>query len=287
MLLNSFLHNQKYQIAWNEYGAADGKPVFYFNGVLGSRLEAQPTDKIARDLGLRLITTDRPGYGDSEPQNDFRLLDWPDVISQLADRLNLTRFSILGFSGGGAYALACAHAIPERIQHITIVGSTAPYASEAMQNHLCADFKPLYELSVADEQAALQQVSQLASSPEALMDIVQAPLHSCDKALFKQHDIQQPYLDNMALAINTGVNGIVNDLRNVALPWQFEPEDIQLPVNLWHGRNDNAVGHVIGEYLADKLKSSTIQLLDNCGHYFLFDQWHDVLKSIDTESDSE
>ena len=286
MFFNSFLNNKKYQIAWNEYGTPDGEPVFYFNGVLGSRLEAQSADKIARDLGLRLITTDRPGYGDSEPQNDFRLLDWPNVISQLADKLNLTHFSILGFSGGGAYALACAHAMPERIRHTTIISSTAPYTSEAMQDHICADFKPLYELSVADEQAALQQVSQLASSAETLMDIAQAPLHPCDKALFKRQDIQQHHLNNMALAISNGVNGIVNDLRNVALPWQFEPRDIQLPVNLWHGRNDNAVGHAIGEYLADKLKNSTIQLLDDCGHYFLFDQWHDVLKSINTESNS-
>ncbi|MCK4705055.1 MAG: alpha/beta hydrolase, partial [Gammaproteobacteria bacterium] len=242
-MLNSFLYNQKHQIVWNEYGAPDGKPVFYFNAVLGSRLEAQPSDKIARDLGIRLIATDRPGYGDSDPQNGFRLLDWPDVISQLADKLNLAHFSILGFSIGSAYALACAHAMPKRIRHITLIGSTAPYTSKAMQNHICADFKPLYDLSVADEQAALQQVAQLASSPEALMDIVKAPLHLCDTTLFKQENIKQPYLDNMALAISHGVNGIVNDLRNVALPWQFEPGDIQLPVNLWHGRNDNAVDH--------------------------------------------
>ena len=287
MLFNSFLHNQKNQITWCEYGDPDGEPVFYFNGVPGSRLEAQSADKIARDLDIRLITTDRPGYGNSDPQNNFLLLDWPGVISQLADKLNLTRFSILGFSGGGAYALACAHTIPERIQRITLISSVAPFETGAMQNNVSADFKPLYELSAADEQAALEQISQLASSPEVLINIIQAPLHSCDKALFKQHDIQKPYLDNLAVAINNGVNGIVNDLRNMALPWKFNLSDIQLPVDVWHGRNDNAVGHTIGEYLASELKNSTIQLLDNCGHYFLFDQWHDVLKSIKTKGGSK
>ena len=286
-MFNSFLYNQKHQILWNEYGDIDGKPVFYFNGTLGSRLEAQSADKIARDLGLRLITTDRPGYGDSHPQNNFRLLDWADVISQLADRLKLKHFSILGFSIGGAYALACAHVMPERIRHITIVGSTAPYSSKAMQNHICADFKPLYELAVADEQTALQHASQLASSAENLMDVVQAPLQPCDRAIFEQDEIKKSFLENMDLAISNGVNGIVNDLRNITLPWQFEPEDIHLAVDIWHGRNDNAVGHAIGEYLADKLKNSTIKLLDDCGHYFLFEQWHDVLKSVKAESNSK
>lgn len=276
--MGKLLLDDKHKLAWAEYGAPDGEPVFYFHGVLGSRLEAQPADEIARDLGIRLIVPERPGYGDSDPQHHFLLLDWPGVVSQLADRLNLKRFSILGFSGGGAYALACAYKIPERIKRITLVGSMAPFETEAMQNHICADLKPLYELAATDEAATLQQLSKMVTSPESVMAVVEATLAPCDKALFKQDNIQDDYLKNLSLATKNGVQGVANDLRNMALPWQYRLGDIQLPIDIWHGREDNNVGFSIAEYLDGVLNNTSAHFLDNCGHYFLFDHWYEVLE---------
>lgn len=272
-----------YDIAWNEYGAADGEPVFYFHGTPGSRLEAYSADKAAHDLGIRLIAPERPGYGHSTPHDNFNLLDWPKALIQLADKLKLHEFSILGFSAGGPYALACAHEIPDRIKHITLVGSTAPFETDVMQTNINYDFKPLYELSTTDYQTATEQVSQLAASPEALFNILQTPLPTTDKAILNQKAFHDHYLDNLTLAINNGVNGIVNDLRCLAQSWQFSLEAIQPHIDIWHGYDDRNVGFAVAEYLANKLNSTSTHFLDNSGHYFLFEKWHDVLKQITTQ----
>ena len=275
--MNILLLDNKKRLAWNEYGAPDGEPVFYFHGTPGSRLEAQPADDIARNLGIRLIAPDRPGYGDSDVQDDFRLLDWPDAISQLADELQLRQFSILSFSGGGAYALACAHELAGRINHVTTVGSPAPFETEVMQKHISAEFKPLYELSAANYPAAAQQVSQLANPLDTFMEILQAALPPSDKVLFEQSSFHKHYLENLTLATTHGVNGIVNDLRNLTLPWQFDLEDIQPPIDLWHGRDDKSFGFAIAEYLSNTLKNTSTHFLNNNGHYFLFNQWREIL----------
>ena len=278
--MNCLILKNKHQLAWNEYGATDGEPVFYFHGTPGSRLEAEVADDIARDLGIRLIAPDRPGYGDSDVQDDFRLLDWPDVVSQLADKLQLNQFSILSFSGGGSYALACAHELTERVKNVTLVGSLAPFESDAMQNHINSDFKPLYELAATDYPAAIQQVSQLASSPEALLDVLIAQLPSSDLTIVKQNNFRIPYLNNLNLALSSGVHGIASDLRNISQPWRFDIRTITQKVDIWHGRDDQNVGFAIGEYLAGVMQNTSMHFLDKAGHYFLFDQWQAILQGI-------
>lgn len=265
----------KSHLSWYEYGASDGEPVFYFHGAPGTGIEAHPAEQIAIDLGIRLIAIDRPGYGNSALQTNFKLLDWPDAVSQLADKLHLKRFSLLGFSVGGMYALACASKIPERIKQVALVSSVAPFETEVMQNYINPDFKPLYELSVSNKEAAIQQASQLLSPAEGFMDILLQILPPADKELFSSKHIHKHHLNCISLATSKGV---VNDLQNIVMPWQFDLKDIDLSIDVWHGRSDNLIGFAVGEYLSQTLKDSTIHFFDNFGHYFLFEKWQEVLQ---------
>ena len=279
LFMDYLLLDDKYKFAWNEYGTPDGEPIFYFHGTPGSRLEASSADVIARDLGIRLIAPERPGYGNSEAQDEFSLLNWPNAVSQLADKLNLKHFSLIGYSGGGPYALACAHKIADRIKKITLIGSLAPFESDAMQKHINACFKPLYELTVTDYPLAMQQVSQLTSSPEALLDALYTQLSAVDLTIVKQENFRALHLENMAQALNNGVHGFVNDLRNYTLPWQFGIHTIPHRIDIWHGCDDQNVGFAIGEYLAETMQNTSAHFLDKAGHYFLFDQWQVILQS--------
>ena len=79
------------QLAFVEYGAANGRPVFFFHGWPSSRTMAELTDSAARHLNLRIISADRPGICDSTFQPNRQLLDWPDVVRQFADHLGVER----------------------------------------------------------------------------------------------------------------------------------------------------------------------------------------------------
>ena len=75
------------RLAYAEYGDADGKPIFLFHGLPGSRLSwgLLPGEPIP--AGLRVIAPDRPGYGRSDSKPGRSLLDWSDDVAQLADAL--------------------------------------------------------------------------------------------------------------------------------------------------------------------------------------------------------
>ena len=278
--MNKLTLGNKSILSWNEYGSTDGEPVFYFHGIPGSRLEVKPADSIAQDFGIRLIATDRPGYGDSDLQESFKPLDWPGIITQLADSLSIHKFSILSYSGGGLYALACAHVIPDRVNKITLISSSAPYNFDVMQSSVHANFKPLYDLVAADYESALEQISQMAASPETLLSIYEASLPSEDINVLSDKNIRTQILENLTLATSKGVEGFTSDLRSFSLPWQFKLEDIRTKIEVWHGHKDQIIGFPVAEYLASSLESTSTRFHENGGHLFLFDHWHEVLASI-------
>ena len=55
-------------LGYAEYGAPEGKPVFYFHGFPGSRLDwpISDSDDSATQLNARIIAVDRPGMGLSD-----------------------------------------------------------------------------------------------------------------------------------------------------------------------------------------------------------------------------
>jgi pimeloyl-ACP methyl ester carboxylesterase len=128
------------QLAFVEYGAANGSPVFFFHGWPSSRTMAELTDSAARELNLRIISADRPGICDSTLQRDRRLLDWPDVVRQFADHLGVERFSVLAFSGGAPYAYVTGLKMPERVRAMAIVSGAVPFAD--LSDH--SGLLPLY-----------------------------------------------------------------------------------------------------------------------------------------------
>src|SRR5438876_7760468 len=113
-------------LGYAEYDDPSGKPVFFFHGLPGSRRQRHPDDSIAIELGARIITLDRPGYGFSDFQPGRTLLNWPDDVAQLADALHIEQFAAIGLSGGGPYLLSCAHKMPERITSATVISGMGP-----------------------------------------------------------------------------------------------------------------------------------------------------------------
>ena len=113
-------------LAYAEYADADGAPVILFHGLPGSRLSWGMLPGSPFPPGLRIIAPDRPGYGGSEPKPGRTLLEWADDVRALADALELERFAVVGVSGGGPGALACAFRMPERLTSVGVVSGAAP-----------------------------------------------------------------------------------------------------------------------------------------------------------------
>lgn len=78
---------------------------------------------------LRVIAPDRPGFGLSTFDARRRITDWPADVKALAAHLGITRFAILGGSGGAPYALACARALPaDMVSAVGLYAAAAPWS---------------------------------------------------------------------------------------------------------------------------------------------------------------
>src|SRR5438874_6705670 len=92
-------------------GPEDGFPVIWHHGNPGSRVPPCSA-RVAAELGLRLISYDRPGCGKSTPLPGHVVADLAPDIARIADSWGLSQFATAGISGGGAFALATAALLP-------------------------------------------------------------------------------------------------------------------------------------------------------------------------------
>jgi len=285
------MNNAKYiiladnrKLAYAESGPSEGSPVIAFHGTPGSRLEQANNPSILRGLNTRLIVVDRPGYGLSDFQENRRLLDWPDDVTQLADALRLDRFIIMGFSGGGAYAAACAFKIPERLIRVALLSGVAPFDAPGVIDAMLPANRALFELAADDYRQAEQQLTAVIETPDAMLDILEEPAPTPDKAIFSNEDFRHMYKENLSESFRQGLAGFAYDMSLIAQPWGFDPAAIKMEVCLWHGAQDINVPLVMGQHLATTIPRCQAHFLPDAGHFLMFDHWKEILQELTIQS---
>src|ERR1700751_1675072 len=117
------------QIGFAEFGAPQGRAVFWLHGTPGARRQI-PTEAraYAEEADIRLIGIDRPGIGSSTPYQYGNVLEFADDLRTIADTLGIDKMAVVGLSGGGPYTLACAGPMPERVVAAGGCGRASPAA---------------------------------------------------------------------------------------------------------------------------------------------------------------
>jgi len=268
-------------LGFAEYGDPKGKPVFHFNGSGGSRLE-HPVDKeILTQLGIRYISTDRPGHGISTPQPDRELLDWPDDISSLADHLGIDKFYVLGWSAGGPHALACAYKLPDRvISGALVCGLAPPDRPEPYQGYSGALKLILFlgrnfpKLVYIFRRLAAKSITKPSSN---IGDKFVKSLPEVDQIPFENIEIKEMLVADIKEGYKQGGDGPARDDIIINFPWKFDIKKIRTRFDIWQGDKDKNVPINQGQYQADLLPNSNFHLLKDKGHMLLLDEWKNIL----------
>ena len=113
-------------LAFGSFGDPSGDPLLFFHGTPGSHFEGELLHEASAARGVRLIAPDRPGIGRSTPQPGRTLLGWADDVAELAEALGLVRLRLIGYSGGGPFALACGCRLADCIDALVVVSGSAP-----------------------------------------------------------------------------------------------------------------------------------------------------------------
>jgi pimeloyl-ACP methyl ester carboxylesterase len=258
-------------LGYAEYGDARGMPVFYFHGFPGSRLEAGLAEQESVSLGIRLIAMDRPGYGLSNVKRNRTLLDWADDTVQLADFLGLRRFSIIGVSGGGPYAAACAFRIPDRLNMVAVVGGLGPVVPRCGRNRatgltvngllLAGRFPIFARLALAA--AALMY----REHPELMLALISRRFPECDRQALQISQLHRLLCDSFREAFRRSLLWPAWDVVLYGRDWGFRLHDIRVPVRLWHGEQDVVVPPVMAHRLADEIPACRAVFDPEEGHF--------------------
>jgi pimeloyl-ACP methyl ester carboxylesterase len=257
-------------LAYEEYGAPDGKPVFYFHGHPGSRRDWPIFDgsDSAAALNARVIAIDRPGYGLSDFQRRRQILDWPDDVTAVADALKVDRFAVLGISGGGPYAAACAFKIPERVTKTAIICGMGPAEATGAKTGIAWEFAAGRSSLMRTVVLTLMSYG-LRKKPETFISKMIDGLNGEDKALISDSpELARKMIDlGFAEAFRHGIAGIHHDAGLYASPWGFRLQDIAAEIHLWHGEEDENVPVSVGRYVAEALPNCHAKFIENEGHF--------------------
>jgi pimeloyl-ACP methyl ester carboxylesterase len=259
-------------IAYAQSGTPDGPPLFLFHGTPGSRLEHDP---FGRPPLARIITIDRPGYGQSSPFPGRRLIDWPADVVAVADALGIERFTVMGISGGGPHAVVCAALIPHRVLRVGVVCGVGPLhepwtdEGSSAQNAFVADIARNQPEALLDIAAMFAQAVIDAPDAASFFDTAADDMPAVDVATLAQPEVQAMMFTSLREAVRQGGVGFAEEYRMLAEPWGFDLGSITVEVRIVQGDADTNVPPSHSQYLADHIPGATLTMMPGEGHMSL------------------
>lgn len=258
--------------------------MFLLHGTPGSRIGPRPRSAILHRLGVRLICFDRPGYGESDRLPGRRVAHAAADVSAIANAFGLAKFAVVGRSGGGPHALACAALLPERVTKAAVLVGVAPRAAEGLDW-----LDGMAESNLAEYEAVAQGYERIAAVTTATADAVRADpasllikLHSqlpdSDRRVVADRGIRSLLLATYAEALRVSAHGWIDDDVAFHAPWGFEPAAVTVPVLLWHGAGDtlSPVSHV--RWLAERIPDAAVVVQAGAAHFGSLGVLPDILR---------
>ncbi len=280
------------QLSTQMYGDPDGKPIFLLHGTPGSRLGPRPRSAVLHRLGVRLISFDRPGYGESDRLEGRRVADAATDVLAIADACGLEKFAVVGRSGGGPHALACAALLPERLTKAAVLVGLAPRGADGLDWYDgMAQSNVLEHTAAAIGYAGLAALTEAAADavradPASLLASLQADMPDPDRRVVADRGIRSMLLETYTEALRTSAFGWIDDAMAFYSPWGFEPATVTVPVLLWHGASDNLSPASHARWLADRIPSATVVVQAGAAHFGALDVLPDILRWLSAERQS-
>ena len=270
-------------VSWLERGDPSGIPVVHFHGWPSSRLEQFADDALLRRYGLRWLSLDRPGYGETRFAAEHTFTNWARTVDQWADTQGLERFHVSGFSGGGPFAQAVAAHLGPRILSLNLIASLAPFGPDAVTvappwsglRGWILDSTPWLATGMLK---LLDQCRHL--NPAAVGRFQLSLLHPLDQAALAQPHHRERMAASLAVAMQQGVGHILADLHLYRSTWDFQYDDIRCPAHLWVGTEDQQVPPECSRWLAGRIKNARLKQFEGEAHYLALNHSTEIIKTI-------
>lgn len=260
------------QIGFAEFGDPQGRAVFWLHGTPGARRQI-PVEarEYAERKHIRLIGVDRPGIGSSTPFQYRNVLAFADDLRTIADVLGIDDMAVIGLSGGGPYALACAAAMPDRVLVCGVLGGVAPTVGpEAISGGLMslgsaiAPFMPVIGLPLRLAAVGLIQAIRPLGSRAVDMYGRVSPIG--DRRLLARPEFKAMFLDDLLNGSRKQMAAPFADVVVFARDWGFRLDQVKVPVHWWHGDKDHIIPFEHGQHVVALLPDAELYTLPGESH---------------------
>jgi pimeloyl-ACP methyl ester carboxylesterase len=248
-------------------GPADTRtPIFWHHGTPNIGSPPAPLFAAAARHGMRWVSYDRPGNGGSSPNPGRNIASAAADVAAIADARGIGRFGVLGHSGGGPHALACAAILGDRVFAAVSASGMAPHPADAEDPAGLDErtwYADMYPGGTARLRAAHTGRAELETvlanddfDPKMFTPADHAALNGDWEWLAR---VVGPALDN-------GPGGMIDDYLAYTGPWGFDPSVIAVPVLLLHGDADRMVPASHSEWLARHISGAELRISPGDGH---------------------
>ena len=255
-------------MSYGAFGDPDAPPLFYCHGYPTDRIEYDVIAPAVASAGIatRVIVLDRPGYGESTFQSGRTILDWPNDVAEAADQLGIDTFAVVGTSGGGPYAMACAVALPERVTRLGVVVGVGPPNAPGMDESLILKNVSRFGF-VRRIQFGMMGYGLNQGRDDQIFDNTIANISEVDRPFLELPENRDWFMRMMREALKQGGRAAAHDGKLYLHSWGFDVTEINAPTYLWYGARDETVPAAVGEWLRGQIPNASFVVWPGTGHF--------------------
>ncbi|MER7244232.1 alpha/beta hydrolase [Kribbella sp. NPDC000426] len=233
--------------------------VVWHHGTPNLGVPPAPLFEAGEWLGIRWISFDRPGYGGSTAAPGRTMASVAADLTTVLDTLGIGTFALMGYSGGGSFALASAAILRERVEAVATFAAIAPYDAEGLDWYdgmVASGLASLHAAAAGRDAKVRHETSGVEYDPE---------FTASDIAMF---DGPWGWLGSIAgaNAMPDGPDGVIDDDCSYVLDWGCDPTTISAPTLLVHGTADGIIPCSHGKWLSANLPTAEFELHRDLGH---------------------
>lgn len=258
-------------LAYRVYGAAAGRPVYFFHGFPGSRIQAALVHDRALASDIALVAFDRPGFGLSDPAKAASFDSIATDVLDLSESLGHRRFAVLGVSCGGPHALAAARRRPQRVAAVGLLAGIGPMDQPALRTGQLPLLRAMFRMArwqpwLISPLLALDRL-MFRSGPERAVRALAAMLTPPDRKLVEASAaVRTAFGASLAEAYRRGIGGALQEAGRIAGFTASALEGIKAPVHIFQSGQDRNVPPAMGRFMAARIATSTYHERPEEGH---------------------
>jgi pimeloyl-ACP methyl ester carboxylesterase len=260
------------QIGFAEFGDPQGRAIFWLHGTPGARRQIPMEARVyAEQRQIRLIGIDRPGIGSSTPYQYDTAFAFAEDLRTIADTLGVDKFEVIGLSGGGPYALACAAAMPDRVVAAGVLGGVAPVCGA---DAIGGGVSTLVTVAAQVIEVAGAPIRLAASGLIRLIRPIAEPAlyayarisPEADRRLLVRPEFKAMFLDDLLNGSRKQLAAPFADIVVFARDWGFRLDEVKVPVRWWHGDRDHIVPFEHGQHVVSRLPDAELSHVPGESH---------------------